>query len=98
MIGGARSEVLGSTTRVLMGGRHWDGANIHRTSLKLGLRSEASGRNEKGLQPEQAMEAQAIATQLMIELCRGARMVPGAINVGAAPGRRSRPSRCAMRG
>jgi phenylalanyl-tRNA synthetase beta chain len=60
---------------------NWDGANIHRTSLKLGLRSEASGRNEKGLQPEQAMEAQAMATRLMIELC-GARVLPGTIDVG----------------
>jgi phenylalanyl-tRNA synthetase beta chain len=60
---------------------NWDGANVHRTSLKLGLRSEASGRNEKGLQPEQCMEAQAIATQLMMDLC-GARMVPGTIDVG----------------
>ncbi len=81
VMGGARSEVQDGTTRVLMEAANWDGANIHRTSLKLGLRSEASGRNEKGLQPEQAMEAQAIATQLMIELC-GARMVPGTIDVG----------------
>jgi phenylalanyl-tRNA synthetase beta chain len=83
VMGGARSEVVDSTTRVLMEVANWDGANIHRTSLKLGLRSEASGRNEKGLQPEQAMEAQAIATQLMIELC-GARMLPGTIDVGGA--------------
>ncbi len=81
VMGGARSEVQDSTTRVLMEAANWDGANIHRTSLKLGLRSEASSRNEKGLQPEQAMEAQAIATRLMIELC-GARMVPGTIDVG----------------
>ncbi len=81
VMGGARSEVVDSTTRVLMEVANWDGANIHQTSLKLGLRSEASGRNEKGLQPEQCMEAQAIATQLMIELC-GARMVPGTIDVG----------------
>ena len=81
VMGGARSEVQDGTTRVLMEVANWDGANIHRTSLKLGLRSEASGRNEKGLQPEQAMEAQAIATQLMIELC-GARMLPGTIDVG----------------
>ena len=60
---------------------NWNGANIHRTSLKLGLRSEASGRFEKQLQPEQAMEAQAVATRLMIELC-GARLVPGTIDVG----------------
>ncbi len=81
IMGGARSEVGADTTRVLMEAANWDGANIHLTSLKLGLRSEASGRFEKGIQPEQAMEAQAVATRLMIELC-GARLVPGTIDVG----------------
>jgi len=81
VMGGARSEVADGTTRVLMEVANWDGANVHRTSLTLGLRSEASTRNEKQLQPEQAMEAQAIATRLMIELC-GARLVPGTIDVG----------------
>ncbi|MGH2889827.1 MAG: phenylalanine--tRNA ligase subunit beta, partial [Solirubrobacteraceae bacterium] len=81
VMGGARSEVVQTTTRVVMEVANWDGANIHRTSLKLGLRSEASGRNEKGLQPEQAMQAQAIATRLMVELC-GARVLPGTIDIG----------------
>jgi phenylalanyl-tRNA synthetase beta chain len=60
---------------------NWNGANIHRTSLRLGLRTEASTRFEKQLQPEQALEAQAVATRLMIELC-GARVLPGTIDVG----------------
>jgi phenylalanyl-tRNA synthetase beta chain len=81
VMGGARSEVGADTTRVLMEAANWDGANIHLTSLKLGLRSEASGRFEKGIQPEQAMEAQAVATRLMVELC-GARLLPGTIDVG----------------
>ena len=81
VMGGARREVQPSTTRVLMEAANWNGANIHHTSLKLGLRSEASSRFEKQLQPEQAMEAQAVSTQLMIELC-GARLVPGTIDVG----------------
>ncbi|HZE05282.1 MAG TPA: phenylalanine--tRNA ligase subunit beta, partial [Solirubrobacteraceae bacterium] len=81
IMGGARSEVEPATTRVLMEAANWDGANIHRTSLKLGLRSEASGRFEKQLQPEQAIEAQAIASRLMIDLC-GARPVPGTIDIG----------------
>ena len=80
-MGGARSEVQPDTTRVLMEAANWNGANIHRTSLKLGLRSEASSRFEKQLQPEQAMEAQAVATRLMLELT-GARLVPGTIDVG----------------
>ena len=81
VMGGARSEVHDGTTRVLMEVASWRGANIHRTSLKLGLRSEASARFEKQLQPEQAMEAQAVATRLMIELC-GARVAEGTIDVG----------------
>jgi phenylalanyl-tRNA synthetase beta chain len=81
IMGGARSEVQSGTTRVLMEAANWDGANIHRTALKLGLRTEASGRFEKQLQPEQAMEAQAVAAQLMIELC-GARLRPATIDLG----------------
>jgi phenylalanyl-tRNA synthetase beta chain len=81
VMGGARSEVDPGTTRVLMEAATWDGANVHRTSLKLGLRSEASARFEKQLQPEQAVEGQAIAAQLMVDLC-GARLVPGTIDIG----------------
>ncbi len=81
LMGGARSEVEPDTTRVLMEVATWNGPNIHRSSWALGLRSEASGRFEKGLQPEQCMHAQAIATQLMIDLC-GARVLPGTIDVG----------------
>jgi phenylalanyl-tRNA synthetase beta chain len=81
IMGGERSEVHEGTTRVLMEVANWHGPTIHRTSQLLGLRSEASSRFEKGLAPEQAMEAQIVATQLMLELT-GARLVPGTIDVG----------------
>ena len=81
VMGGARSEVAEETSRVLMEAANWNGPNIHRTSLALGLRSEASTRFEKQLQPEQAMDAQAIAAKLMVELC-GARLEPGTVDVG----------------
>jgi phenylalanyl-tRNA synthetase beta chain len=81
VMGGERSEVHDGTTRVLMEVANWDGPNIHRTSQLLGLRSEASGRFEKGLAPEQALEAQIVATKLMLDLT-GARLVPGTIDVG----------------
>ena len=83
VMGGTRSEVQPDTTRVLMEVASWDGPNIHATSTKLGLRSEASARFEKGLSVEQAMEAQIVATKLMLELT-GARLVPGTIDVGGA--------------
>lgn len=81
IMGGTRSEVQDDTTRVLMEVANWDGANIHQTSLKLGLRSEASARFEKGLAPEQALEAQAVATRLMLELT-GATLLAGTIDIG----------------
>ena len=84
IMGGERSEVHAGTTRVLMEVANWSGPNIHRASWALGLRSEASGRFEKGLAPEQCLHAQAIATKLMIELC-GARPLPGTIDIGDPP-------------
>jgi phenylalanyl-tRNA synthetase beta chain len=85
IMGGERSEVQADTTRVLMEVANWSGPNIHRTSWALGLRSEASGRFEKGLAPEQCMHAQAVAARLMVELC-GATPLPGTIDAGAPPG------------
>jgi phenylalanyl-tRNA synthetase beta chain len=84
LMGGERSEVQDDTTRVLMEVATWSGPNIHRSSWTLGLRSEASGRFEKGLQPEQCMHAQTVSSRLMVELC-GATLAPGTIDVGPQP-------------
>ena len=81
IMGGARSEVHPGTTRVLMEVANWNGPNLHRTSQRLGVRSEASARFEKGLSPESTLEAQAVAARLMVALC-GATLVPGTIDVG----------------
>jgi phenylalanyl-tRNA synthetase beta chain len=91
LMGGARSEVQPETTRVLLEVATWSGPSIHRASWRLGLRSEASARFEKGLQPEQCMHAQAVASRLMLELC-GASLAPGTIDEGwtAAPPQRIR--------
>ncbi len=83
VMGGERSEVHDGTTRVLMEAANWDGPNIHRTAWTLGLQSEASGRFEKQIQPEQTLEAQAVAAQLMLELT-GATLRPGTIDIGDA--------------
>ncbi len=80
VMGGARSEVSDATTRVLMEVATWDGPTINRTSTRLALRSEASGRFEKGLAPEQCLDAQALASALMIEFC-GATPIGGTIDI-----------------
>jgi phenylalanyl-tRNA synthetase beta chain len=84
IMGGQVSEVSESTTRVLLEVANWNGTNILRTSRMLGLRSEASSRFEKQLHPELTMRAQVVASRLMVELC-GAKLVPGTIDVAAAP-------------
>jgi phenylalanyl-tRNA synthetase beta chain len=81
IMGGARSEVAVDTTRVLMEVASWNGPNIQRTSRKLGVRSEASSRFEKGLSPDAAMEAQVMASILM-EHVVGAPLRVGTIDVG----------------
>ena len=81
LMGGQRSEVQPTTTRVLMEAANWNGPIMHRTSQRLNLRTEASSRFEKGLAPEITMWGQAVSTQLMLELT-GARLVPGTVDVG----------------
>jgi phenylalanyl-tRNA synthetase beta chain len=81
IMGGASSEVGASTARVLLESATWDGATVQRSALRLGLRSEASARFEKGLSPSQTSDALSVATALLIELC-GARLLPGTIDVG----------------
>ena len=80
VMGGQRSEVESGTTRVLLEVASWDGPNINRTMSRLNLRSEAGARYEKGLAPEQTLEAQAVATRLMLELT-GATVAPGTIDI-----------------
>jgi phenylalanyl-tRNA synthetase beta chain len=81
VMGGARSEVSDDTTTVLNEVANWNGPNVHATGLKLGLRSEALARNEKGLQPEQTLWAQAVATKLFVDIC-GATVRPGTLDLG----------------
>jgi phenylalanyl-tRNA synthetase beta chain len=84
LMGGARSEVHADTHSVLLEVATWSGPNIHRSSWKLGLRSEASARFEKGLQPEQCIHAQAVASRLIVELC-GAKLRLGTIDLAWQP-------------
>src|SRR4051812_22144416 len=79
IMGGEVSEVSGTTTRVAMEAATWIGPIVTRTQQKLGLRTEASARFEKGLHPELAIAAQRLAARLMVELA-GARMVPGTVD------------------
>jgi phenylalanyl-tRNA synthetase beta chain len=84
LMGGESSEVQLGTRRVLLEAATWDGPNIHSSSQRLGLRSEASARFEKDLAPEQCMHAQAVGASLMLALS-GARVEPGTIDEAWRP-------------
>lgn len=65
VMGGANSEVTPDTTSILLESANFNRACIRRTSARLGLRSEASIRFERGLRPELAFEAAKRATHLI---------------------------------
>jgi phenylalanyl-tRNA synthetase beta chain len=71
VMGGADSEVIDSTTSILLESANFNNVSIRRTSIKLNLRSEASSRFEKGISPELAPIALRRATQLLLELAGG---------------------------
>ena len=68
IMGGEDSEVRPETTDVLLEAANFDPLTIMRTSRRLRLRSEASLRWEKGVDPELAEQAAVYATQLLVEL------------------------------
>lgn len=84
VMGGATSEVADTTTNILLEAATWHPANIRRTSGKLGLRSEASSRFEKGLDPNLAQQGVDRAARLLVELAGGT-VAPGIIDVYPQP-------------
>jgi phenylalanyl-tRNA synthetase beta chain len=70
-MGGLDSEVTDSTTRVLLEAAAWDPPTIMFMSRRLGLRSEASARFERGVDPNLPPVAAARATRLLVEVTGG---------------------------
>lgn len=84
VMGGAVSEVNDKTTTVLLEAANFNAVSIRHTSTVLGLRSDASSRFEKGLDPELTLAGANRAAQLMVELAGGV-VNPGIIDVYPAP-------------
>ncbi len=84
VMGGAISEVNGKTSTVLLEAANFNATNVRRTSTALGLRTDASGRFEKGLDPELTIVGANRAAQLMVELA-GATVNPDVIDVYPTP-------------
>lgn len=67
VMGGLDSEVTENTKNVFLEAAVFDRASIRRTSRRLGLRSEASSRYEKGVNPVRASQAIDRIAQLLQE-------------------------------
>ena len=65
IMGGENSEISGSTETVVFESANFDGAAIRIASHALGMRTEASGRFEKNLDPENTLPAVQRACQLV---------------------------------
>lgn len=75
VMGGKNSEVDTNTNRIIFESATFDGSSIRKTSTALGLRTDASARFEKSLDPTAASTALRKAVELTLKLCKGAKVV-----------------------
>ena len=80
IMGGENSMITDSVKTVLFEAACFDGTNIRLSSKKLGMRTDASGKFEKGLDPNTALLAINRACQLMEELNAG-EVIGGMVDV-----------------
>jgi phenylalanyl-tRNA synthetase beta chain len=71
VMGGLDSEVGDETTTVLLEAANFEPLTVLATSERLGLRSEASNRWEKGVDPTLAEKAAVYASRLLVDLTGG---------------------------
>lgn len=67
VMGGAESEVTGSTTDLLIEGAHFDPVSVARTARRHRVASEAARRFERGVDPQLARVAVRRAAELLVE-------------------------------
>lgn len=80
IMGGENSMITDDVKTMLFEAACFDGTNIRKSSKKVGLRTDASGKFEKGLDPNNAQAAIDRACQLVEELGAG-EVVGGVVDV-----------------
>ena len=80
IMGGENSMITDKVQTVLFEAANFNGANIRLSAKRIGLRTDASGKFEKGLDPNNAQAAIDRACQLMQELGAG-EVVGGMVDV-----------------
>ena len=85
VMGGLTSEVTDKTTNVLFEAAVFNGPSIRRTTKALGMRSEASGRFERGVNHKYTAYAIDRAAQLLQQICPSCKVSVGVIDVYPEP-------------
>ena len=80
IMGGENSKITDDVKTMLFEAATFDGTNIRKATKRLGLRTDASGKFEKGLDPENALAAMNRACQIIEELGAG-EIVGGVVDV-----------------
>ncbi len=80
VMGGANSEIVGDTAAVLFECANFNGVSVRRTAAALGMRTEASSRYEKGLDPMNTYNGVQRACEL-VELLGCGEVVDGIMDV-----------------
>lgn len=84
VMGGLNSEIEDDTTTIIVESANFNGDSVRATSKKLGLRTEASARFEKGIDPNLA-EAAADRVCRLIELIGAGKVCKGSVDVYPVP-------------
>jgi phenylalanyl-tRNA synthetase beta chain len=82
IMGGEATGSAESTTDVLIESAVWDELNIAQTGRKLGIRSDARYRFERGVDPAFMVPGLELATKLVLDLCGG---TPSTAVIAAEP-------------
>ena len=82
IMGGENSKITDDVKTMLFEAATFNGPNIRKSAKRLGLRTDASGKFEKGLDPKNALDAINRACQLIEELGAG-EVVGGVVDVCA---------------
>ncbi len=80
IMGGENSEIMDDTTTVVFESANFDGTSIRQTALALGMRTEASGKFEKKLDPMMTLPAVERACEL-VELLECGDVMDGIIDI-----------------
>ncbi len=84
VMGGGNSEIVPETRTIVFESANFNGTSIRKTAIALGMRTDASTKFEKGLDPESTIPAVQRACEL-VEMLGAGDVIDGMIDVVAKP-------------